>query len=119
MKEAKVISLDDIEGYHLGDKKTDTLRTIKNVLHSNNMRVHQGIFPAKQASSKHSHPYSEEMCYIIRGQGEVTIGEETRQLGSNIVVFIPPGIPHIYRNTGEKEMILIAVYSPPTDIPSK
>jgi quercetin dioxygenase-like cupin family protein len=83
------------------------------------MKVHQGIFPVGQASSKHSHLDSEEICFIIKGQGEVTIGEKTIKYGANSLVFIPPGIPHQYRNTEKEEMMLLAIYSPPTELPKK
>ena len=117
--EAKVISIDNLKGYQVGDEKIGTLRMIKDVLQSKNMKVHQAIFPSKHASSQHSHPESEEICYVAKGRGEVIIGEETKQYGPNSLVFVPSGILHQYRNTGKEEMILIAIYSPPTENPKK
>lgn len=114
-----VVSIDDIEGYQLGDRKTGTFRIIKDVLQSRNLRVHLGTFPVGQASSRHVHPYSEEICYIIRGQGKVTIGREIKQYCSNALIFIPPGVHHQYSNIGKDELVLIAVYSPPTEMPKE
>ncbi|RLI36939.1 cupin domain-containing protein [Candidatus Bathyarchaeota archaeon] len=115
----EVINIDDIEGYMLGDEKTGTLRRIKTVFTSKNMRVHVGIFPPKQASSRHSHPNSEEIVYVVKGRGKVTAGDETREYGPNTLIFIPVGVPHQYFNTGDGEMVLLAIYSPPTELPSK
>jgi len=115
----RLIAIDDIDGYKLGDASTNTLRSIRDLLESQNMRVHQGVFPPGQACSQHSHANSEEICYIVKGNGELTVGEKIMKYGPNTLVFIPPGVPHIYRNTGESEMVLIAVYSPPGQIPKK
>ena len=98
----------------------NTYRYLKLVYTSKNMRVHVGIFPPLQASSEHSHPNSEEICYILKGEGEVKCGNKVEKYKANYIVFIPPGELHQYKNTSDKEeMVLIAFYSPPTELPMK
>ncbi|MEM3506050.1 MAG: cupin domain-containing protein [Candidatus Bathyarchaeia archaeon] len=116
----EVINIDEIEGSWIGDKTNNTYRRLKLVYTSKNMKVHVGIFPPLQASSEHSHPNSEEICYIIKGEGEVKCSDKVRKFKTNYIVFIPPNEMHQYKNTSEKEeMILIAFYSPPTELPKK
>jgi quercetin dioxygenase-like cupin family protein len=41
----------------------------------------------------HSHPHR-QVTYIERGNFEITIGSETRQLSAGDSFFVPPNIPH-------------------------
>ncbi len=68
----EVINIDEIEVYMLGDGKTGTLRRIRKVFTSENMRFHVGILPPKQTSSRHSHLNSEEIVYVVKGEGQVS-----------------------------------------------
>ena len=45
----------------------------------------------------HTHPIS-EVIVILNGDPEVTLGDETREVGPGTVVFIPAGTPHRTRN---------------------
>lgn len=40
--------------------------------------------------------------YVLRGQAEIGIGREIHNVTRNDVVFIPAGVPHWYRNTGDE-----------------
>ena len=114
-----VVDGDEIEPIQLGDESSGTKRFVKVLATSKNMKVHMGIFPPGQASSRHSHPESEEIVFIVKGKGKVFTDHGTFEYKENSVVFIPPGVSHQYKNTGDDEMILIAIYSPPTELPSK
>lgn len=48
----------------------------------------------------HSHP-NEHENFVIEGSGEVMYAGEWHPLVPGDVVFIPPGAPHQYRNTGD------------------
>ena len=45
----------------------------------------------------HTHPMN-EVIVILEGGPEVTLGDETREVGPGTVVFIPAGTPHSTRN---------------------
>lgn len=117
--ESKVINIDDVPFYWLGEIENNTLRRIKVVLSSKHMRIHVGIFPGKQSGSKHVHENSEEVVFVIKGKGEVIINDKSYTIMPGSLVYTPPGVPHQYKNTGEEELILFAVYSPPTELPSR
>ena len=117
--ESKVINIDDVPFYWLGEIENNTLRRIKVVLSSKYMRIHVGIFPGRQAGSKHVHENSEEVVFVIKGKGEVYIDDKAYSIGPGSLVYTPPGVPHQYKNTGEEELVLFAVYSPPTELPSR
>ncbi len=50
----------------------------------------------------------EEALYIICGKGIAKIGENKINIKKGTAIYIPPGIPHCIKNTGED--VLKAVY---------
>jgi mannose-6-phosphate isomerase-like protein (cupin superfamily) len=116
---ARIFPIDSVREYQLGNQKEHTSRTIRDVFQSKNMRVHHAVYPPVHSSSKHSHQNSEEICYIIKGHGELVADERVMEFGHDTIIFIPAGSVHQFRNTGEEEMALIAIYAPPADLPKK
>jgi len=94
-------------------------RVLKDILVTKYMTTHLGIIPPGQASSEHSHPGSEEIIYVVKGEGSVTAGGETKGYRANHLVYIPEGVPHQHRSTGNEDLILFVVYSPPAEVPKK
>jgi oxalate decarboxylase/phosphoglucose isomerase-like protein (cupin superfamily) len=62
---------------------------------------------------RHTHPDSDEILYVIRGEGEQEIADETREIEAGNMVFVPEGVEHGTINTGWEPLLLLAVYSPP------
>jgi mannose-6-phosphate isomerase-like protein (cupin superfamily) len=61
------------------------------------------------------HRHSNEEVYVIlRGSGEMTVGEERVAVTAGSAVYLPPGTPHALRNTGGEDLILLWVYAPAT-----
>jgi mannose-6-phosphate isomerase-like protein (cupin superfamily) len=48
----------------------------------------------------HFHNDLEELYYILSGYGNMTIGEEKKEISRNDVVYIPKTAPHSLTNTG-------------------
>ena len=61
----------------------------------------------------HTHPDSDEILYIISGEGEQTVAEDTREVGPGEMIYIPAGVEHGTINTGWETLQLLAVYAPP------
>ncbi|MBA2339627.1 MAG: cupin domain-containing protein [Pyrinomonadaceae bacterium] len=68
--------------------------------------------PAGHAVTPHHHFKTEEVYYILRGQGRMTIGEETREVGAGDAIFIPRGNTHTLLNTGAEPMTILLVCGP-------
>lgn len=62
---------------------------------------------------RHTHPDSDEILYVISGEGEQEVADETRDIEAGEMVFVPEGVEHGTRNTGWETMVLLAVYAPP------
>ena len=59
----------------------------------------------------HEHE-QEEVYYVLKGRGEMTVGEEVQTMQAVSVVYIPSNTPHTLRNTGTEELHMLFVYSP-------
>ena len=57
----------------------------------------------------HTHPINEVIA-ILEGTPEVTLGEETHEVGPGTIVFIPAGTPHGTRNASPSPVRLHAMF---------
>ena len=73
--------------------------------------------PPGQGHSRHNHPGSEEIIFVISGEGEQMVETpegvpEVRRVGPGCTVFVPESRYHSTVNTGSGPMQLFVVYSP-------
>jgi oxalate decarboxylase/phosphoglucose isomerase-like protein (cupin superfamily) len=63
--------------------------------------------------ARHNHPGSEEVIYVVSGEGEQVVDDQTAvKIGPGSSIFIPADIFHSTLNTGNEPLKLIVVYSP-------
>jgi mannose-6-phosphate isomerase-like protein (cupin superfamily) len=62
---------------------------------------------------RHTHPQTDHFLYLIRGQIELTAGQETRIINTGDFVTIPRNIAHSMRRLGASEALFLDVASPP------
>jgi mannose-6-phosphate isomerase-like protein (cupin superfamily) len=67
------------------------------------------ILPVGAAVGRHFHKETEEIYYILSGAGEMTVGEETREVSAGDAVFIPRNHVHTLKNTGTEPIKLLLV----------
>lgn len=75
------------------------------------------FLPSGQGHTRHNHPGSEEIIFVIKGDGEQMVEDEngvpeTREVGSGCTIFIPEARFHSTKNTGAEPMELFVVYAP-------
>lgn len=63
--------------------------------------------------SPHKDPYH-HVFYFIKGHGEGQLRDESYEIKPNLMVEIPAGELHGYKNTGEEDLLLITVNIPIT-----
>lgn len=66
-----------------------------------------------QVVPRHQHPH-EQLGIMLEGELELTLGDETRLLGSGDAYTIPPHLPHSAR-TNDKGCIVLDIFTPPRD----
>lgn len=64
----------------------------------------------------HSHEVSEQMYYILEGEGEMMVGDEKRRVEPDTAILIPPRTNHSLRNTGKGKLRYLSATTPPLDI---
>jgi mannose-6-phosphate isomerase-like protein (cupin superfamily) len=58
----------------------------------------------------------EEVYFVVRGTGEMCLGEERATLSTGQAVHIPPGVFHQLTNTGEEPLTMMYCYAPAGDV---
>jgi mannose-6-phosphate isomerase-like protein (cupin superfamily) len=73
------------------------------------------VLPVGAAVTCHHHLATEEVYYILRGGGQMTVGAETRAVGAGDAIFIPRETSHTLANTGTEPLVLLLVCGPAYD----
>ncbi len=63
--------------------------------------------------ARHRHPAQEQAYVIIRGQGQMLLGDEERTVGEGTLVFVPPGTEHAIRNASPDPLVYVSATAPP------
>lgn len=84
--------------------------------HRNSCIRNQSLAEARvapgQTTQPHYHPQTEEIYYILQGQGRMRIDSECRDVGPGDAIAIPPGSPHQITNIGEQTLIFLCCCAP-------
>ncbi len=93
---------------------------IRELLSHRNSSVRQqslaeATLPPGEATTRHYHPRSEEIYYILAGNGLMEIAGETRQVVPLDAISIPPGEVHQITNTGDAPLVLLCCCAPGYD----
>ncbi len=62
---------------------------------------------------RHLHEHEEEILFFHEGEAEVEVDGETFAVRAGMSAFLPAGVPHGLRNTGEVPLKLVWIFSPP------
>ncbi|NLE46721.1 MAG: cupin domain-containing protein [Chloroflexi bacterium] len=58
--------------------------------------------------AEHQHPYEHEI-FVLEGEGVVRVSDDEGPMIPGRVIYVPPGISHSYRNTGQGVLRFICV----------
>ncbi len=70
------------------------------------------VLPPGRAVLKHQHRATEEIYYVLRGAGRMTVGADVRDVAAGDAVLIPRGAAHTLENTGREPMTILLVCGP-------
>ena len=60
----------------------------------------------------HKHLYNDELIFIHRGEGTMTLDEQSIEVKTGSVIFVPRGTWHGLDNTGNENLLMVFQYSP-------
>ncbi len=72
----------------------------------------RGTFLPGAEAPVHLHPESEEIVYVLSGEGTMLLGDREVVVQKDMAIRIPAGVAHSFRVTGEKPLEVVQVYSP-------
>jgi len=63
--------------------------------------------------ARHNHPLSEEVLYVLSGEGEQMLDDEAPfPIAAGDTIYVPTAVFHATRNTGWQPLRLLALYNP-------
>lgn len=62
----------------------------------------------------HSHPH-EQMGLVVRGEGDLYVGDEKVHVEEGTSFWVPPNVPHNFDATGDEPAVLVECFSPPRE----
>ena len=71
----------------------------------------ENIIPGRKLRI-HKHLDNDELIFIHRGEGTFTLDEDTTQVKTGTVIFVPRGVWHGLENTGKEDLVMVFQYSP-------
>ena len=84
--------------------------------HRNSCIVKQSLaearLPVGACTTPHYHPQTEEIYYILTGQGRMRIENETAAVAPGDAIAIPPGLEHEIANTGDVPLVFLCCCAP-------
>ena len=77
-----------------------------------NQTLAEARLPAGRSTAPHRHVRTEEIYYLLEGEGVMRLGEQTRQVGPGDAIAIPPGVVHQITNRGQSVLKFLCCCAP-------
>jgi len=77
-----------------------------------NQTLAEARLPAGGSTTPHHHVKTEEIYYVLSGQGVMRVGSESQQVGPGDAIAIPPGASHQITNTGSEVLKFLCCCAP-------
>lgn len=77
--------------------------------------ITSGIQSPGEGFEPHVHPLSEELLIVIKGKGEVFLGDRWIKVQQGDIVYAPEGVPHGTRNPKDsgEDLVMVGIGIPP------
>ena len=70
-----------------------------------------------EAIGEEVHDDTDQIFLVAKGEGEAVLADAPRRLEKGDLLLVPAGTRHDIRNTGDKRLRLVTIYSPPHHAP--
>lgn len=65
-----------------------------------------------QVQAPHAHADQDKFYFVLEGEAEFRVGEETRRAASGTAVWAPAGVEHGVTNTGAQRLVILVGIAP-------
>jgi len=87
--------------------------TIRELMHTAAQSLAEATLAPGQQTERHYHAASEELYYLVDGEGELEIDGERTPVTVGDAILIPPGAWHQITATGGSELRFLCCCAPP------
>jgi mannose-6-phosphate isomerase-like protein (cupin superfamily) len=87
--------------------------TIRELHHTQVQSLAEATLEVEQATERHYHRVTEEIYFVLKGQGKMEVDGETTQVRPGDAVLIPAGAWHTLENNGTSELRILCCCAPP------
>lgn len=77
-----------------------------------NQSLAEATVPVGGSTMEHHHPKTEEIYYLLKGKGQMHIGNESREVTKGCAIAIPPGQLHKIQNTSNEPLVFLCCCAP-------
>lgn len=107
----KKFNIFDIEGMQFDTRRTRVMYGENGAVNGEYFCQGFGVVQPGGTVPVHDH-YTIETYTILKGHGEITVGDEVEPVKEYDSVYIDHNLPHGLRNTGDEELHFMFVYAP-------
>jgi mannose-6-phosphate isomerase-like protein (cupin superfamily) len=87
--------------------------TIRELHHTEVQSLAEATLEVEQATERHYHRATEEIYFVLKGQGGMEVDGETTHVRPGDAVLIPAGAWHQLENNGTSELRILCCCAPP------
>ncbi len=99
---------DDVQANDVAAGKDTTIQVLISGKEGPNFALRRFTMQKGGGMPRHTNTVEHEQ-YVLCGKATITIGDETYQVKTGDVVFIPEGAVHSYQNTGEEPFEFLCI----------
>lgn len=99
---------DDVEARAVAAGRDTTIQVLISAQEGPNFALRRFRMHKGGGMPRHTNTVEHEQ-YVLRGRARIGIGDETYEVASGDVVFIPEGVVHYYENIGEEPFEFLCV----------
>ncbi len=98
----------DVEAKTVAAGKATTIQVLISSQEGPNFALRKFSMQKGGGMPRHTNTVEHEQ-YVLRGEANITIGDETHHVKTGDVVFIPKGAIHSYENTGDEPFEFLCI----------
>ena len=80
---------------------------------ADNLFAGLNAFEPGQQHKLHTHPGQDKLYYVLEGEGDVTVNDQTTRIGPGDLVLAKDGEPHALANNSDQRLVVMVVMAPP------
>lgn len=109
----KIMRLSETPVEPMDGGRGEKLKLVNTTLGTHNVDVHLNRLKPKGRRGKvHRHTKADNVYIVRRGQGMLTVGDETHMIHEDDVIFIPAGMKHSLSNLSDEVFEIFEIWAP-------